>query len=110
MTIPGRRLAVIVHALLVLPLVIMFVVIGSGVIAGSSSFGTVVLSLPVLLAGAPWSILTAQFAEGASPGVVEFLLAFPAVLNVGLHLAVSEHLARRRAAADAAAAPVAARR
>ncbi len=110
MTISGRRLAVIVHALLVLPLVVVFVVVGSGVISGGASFGTVVLSLPVLLAGAPWSVLTAQFAEGASPGVVEFLVAFPAVLNVGLHLAVGEHFARRRAAAEAAEEAAVARR
>ncbi|MEV4412547.1 hypothetical protein [Catellatospora sp. NPDC049609] len=103
-------MAVLVHALLVIPLVIVFVVVGSGVSAGGKGIGTVLLSIPVVLAGAPWSILTAQFTDGASPAVFEFLVAFPAVLNLGLHLFVGEYLARRRAATDAAREPFAARR
>ncbi|GIG18069.1 hypothetical protein Cme02nite_64010 [Catellatospora methionotrophica] len=97
-----RRLAVLVHALLVIPLVAVFVVAGSGqTTGGGSGWGTVLLSIPVLLAGAPWSILTAQFTEGASPGVFEFLIAFPALLNLALHVGISEHLARKRAADEA---------
>jgi hypothetical protein len=110
MTISGRRLAVLVHALLVLPLVVVFVVVGSGVSTGGSGFGTVLLSIPVLVAGAPWSIITAQFTGGASPAVFEFLIAFPAVLNIGLHLLVGEYLARRKAAAEDSREPAVARR
>lgn len=98
MTVSVRRLAVLVHALLVIPLVAVFVVVGSGQPGGLT---TVLLSIPVLLGGAPWSILTAQFTENASPGVFEFLVAFPAVLNLALHVGIGEYLARRRAAVAA---------
>lgn len=101
MTVSVRRLAVLVHALLVIPLVAVFVVIGSGDTGGGSGVGTVLLSIPVLLGGAPWSILTAQFTENASPGVFEFLIAFPAILNLALHVGIGEYLARRRAAVAA---------
>ncbi|MEV0457535.1 hypothetical protein [Catellatospora methionotrophica] len=101
MTVSVRRLAVLVHTLLVIPLVAVFVVAGSGETTGGSGWSTVLLSIPVLLAGAPWSILTAQFTEGASPGVFEFLIAFPALLNLALHVGISEHLARKRAADEA---------
>ncbi|WP_155370126.1 hypothetical protein [Catellatospora vulcania] len=99
MTVSVRRLAVLVHALLVIPLVAVFVVVGSG--DPDAGFGTVLLSIPVLLGGAPWSILTAQFTENASPGLFEFLVAFPALLNLGLHVGIGEYLARKREAVAA---------
>lgn len=97
MTVSVRRLAVLVHALLVIPLVVVFIVAGSGVPTGGDGVGTVLLSIPLLLVGAPWSILTARFAEGASPGAFEALIAAPVLLNLALHAFLGEYLARRRA-------------